>query len=85
MSGEGALECRFAKLPLRARQYVLRLAISDSHQLASYDQITAGPRFAVTGHSGVDALADEQDGLVSLPYEFEHVGTLRTSSAPRTL
>ncbi|HXD75688.1 MAG TPA: ABC transporter ATP-binding protein [Vicinamibacterales bacterium] len=85
VSGDGALECRFSKLPLRARQYVLRLAISDSHQLASYDQITAGPRFAVTGHSGVDALADEQDGLVSLPFEFEHVGTSSTSGTPSTL
>jgi ABC-type polysaccharide/polyol phosphate transport system ATPase subunit len=74
VDGDGAVECRFANLPLRPRQYVLRLAISDSHQLASYDQVTAGPRFAVTGHGkGVDMLADEEDGLVSLPYEFEHV------------
>src|SRR5215472_7700055 len=72
--GEGVVECRFANLPLRPRQYVLRLAISDTHQLASYDQVTAGPRFAVTGRGkGVDMLADEEDGLVSLPYEFEHV------------
>jgi ABC-type polysaccharide/polyol phosphate transport system ATPase subunit len=78
VSGDGAVEYRFSKLPLRARQYVLRLSISDTHQLASYDQITAGPRFAVTGHSGVDALADEQDGLVSLPYEFEHLGVLKS-------
>jgi ABC-type polysaccharide/polyol phosphate transport system ATPase subunit len=73
VSGNGAVECRFSNLPLRPRQYVLRLAISDSHQLASYDQVTAGPRFAVTGHGkGVEMLADEEDGLVSLPYEFEH-------------
>ena len=78
--GEGAVECRFTNLPLRPRQYVLRLAISDAHQLASYDQVTAGPRFAVTGHGkGVDTLADEEDGLVSLPYEFEHVSTARTT------
>jgi hypothetical protein len=24
---------------------------------------------------GVDGLADEEDGLVSLPYEFAHLGT----------
>jgi len=85
VSGEGAVECRFANLPLRPRQYVLRLAISDAHQLASYDQVTAGPRFAVIGHGkGVDMLADEEDGLVSLPYEFEHVETLSTMSTPRT-
>src|SRR3954468_23971818 len=73
VENEGAVECRFSNLPLRPRQYVLRLAISDSHQLASYDQVTAGPRFAVTGHGrGVEMLADEEDGLVSLPYEFEH-------------
>jgi len=73
VSGDGAIECRFTRLPLRPRQYVIRLAITDSHQLASYDTVTAGPRFAVTGSGrGVDGLADEEDGLVSLPYEFEH-------------
>ena len=73
VSGPGAIECRFARLPLRPRQYVLRLSITDSHQLASYDVITAGPRFAVSGEGrGVDGLADEDDGLVSLPYEFAH-------------
>ena len=71
VAGPGAVECRFARLPLRPRQYVLRLSITDSHQLASYDVVTAGPRFAVAGHGGgVDSLADEEDGLVSLPYEF---------------
>jgi hypothetical protein len=71
--GEGTLECRFDKLPLRPRQYVLRLSVTDEFQLASYDVVTAGPRFAVTGHgAGVDSLADEQDGLVSLPYVFAH-------------
>jgi ABC-type polysaccharide/polyol phosphate transport system ATPase subunit len=71
--GTGAIECRFTKLPLRPRQYVLRLSITDSDQLASYDVVTAGPRFAVAGHGqGVDGLADEEDGLVSLPYEFAH-------------
>jgi ABC-type polysaccharide/polyol phosphate transport system ATPase subunit len=69
----GAIECRFERLPLRPRQYVLRLSITDSHHLASYDVVTAGPRFAVTGDGhGVDGLADEDDGLVSLPYEFAH-------------
>ena len=73
VTGPGTVECRFARLPLRPRQYVLRLSITDSHQLASYDIVTAGPRFAVTGHGGgVDNLADEEDGLVSLPYEFAH-------------
>jgi len=82
VEGDGAVECRFANLPLRPRQYVLRLAISDSHQLASYDQVTAGPRFAVIGHGkGVDMLADEEDGLVSLPYEFEHVSTVGVKRA----
>jgi len=80
--GDGAVECRFANLPLRPRQYVLRLGILDSHQLASYDQVTAGPRFAVTGHGkGLDMLADEEDGLVSLPYEFEHVNTVGATRA----
>ena len=42
-------------------------------QLASYDVVTAGPRFAITGQgAGVDSLADEQDGLVTLPFEVVH-------------
>jgi ABC-type polysaccharide/polyol phosphate transport system ATPase subunit len=78
VEGDGAIQCRFAHVPLRPRQYVLRLSITDRHQLASYDVVTAGPRFAVTGHGhGIDALADEEDGLVSLPFEFEyqHIAT----------
>jgi ABC-type polysaccharide/polyol phosphate transport system ATPase subunit len=73
VSGAGAIECRFGRLPLRPRQYVLRLSIADQHQLSSYDVVTAGPRFAITGKGGgVDSLADEEDGLVSLPFEFLH-------------
>ena len=73
--GDAAIECRFERLPLRARQYVLRLSITDRHQLASYDVVTAGPRFAVTGRGhGVENLADEEDGLVSLPFQFQHLG-----------
>jgi ABC-type polysaccharide/polyol phosphate transport system ATPase subunit len=71
--GAGTIECRFPRLPLRPRQYILRLSISDTHQLASYDVVTAGPRFAVSGlGTGVEGLADEEDGLVSLPFEFAH-------------
>jgi ABC-2 type transport system ATP-binding protein len=71
VSGTGAIECRFPRLPLRPRQYIVRLSITDSYQLASYDVVTAGPRFAVSGQgSGVEGLADEEDGLVSLPFEF---------------
>ncbi len=73
VEGPGEIEIRFGHLPLRPRQYVLRLSITDAHQLGSYDLVTAGPRFAVTGQGGgVDSLADEQDGLVSLPFELEH-------------
>jgi hypothetical protein len=51
----------------------LRVSITDTHQLASYDLVSAGPRFAVSGRgSGVEGLADEEDGLVSLPFEFAH-------------
>mgnify|MGYP006278212115 CR=1 FL=1 len=78
VSGEGTIECHFPKLPLRPRQYVLRLSITDAHQLASYDLVSSGPRFAVSGHgAGVDGMADEEDGLVSLPYEFHHGGLVR--------
>ena len=73
VGGSGTIECRFPRMPLRARQYILRLSITDSHQLASYDLVSAGPRFAVSGHgAGVEGLADEEDGLVSLPFEFAH-------------
>jgi hypothetical protein len=69
--GAGVLECRFDQLPLRARQYVLRLGITDTHLMASYDLVSAGRRFAVSGRGqGVDTLADEDEGLVSLPYRF---------------
>jgi len=79
--GEGAVECHFPRLPLRPRQYALRLSITDALQLASYDVVTAGPRFAVSGRGrGVDGLADEEDGLVSMPYEFHHLGAV--ASAP---
>jgi ABC-type polysaccharide/polyol phosphate transport system ATPase subunit len=73
VEGGGEIEIRFDRLPLRPRQYVLRLTITDAMQLASYDVVLAGPRFAVTGHgAGVDSLAEEQDGLVSVPYELVH-------------
>ena len=76
VGGDGVIECRFARLPLRPRQYVLRLSITDQHQLASYDVVTAGPRFAITGQGGgVENLADEEDGLVSLPFEFKHISS----------
>ena len=72
VEGPGEIEFRFAHLPLRPRQYVLRLSITDAYQLASYDVVTAGPRFAITGlGAGVDSLADEQDGLVTLPFETQ--------------
>jgi hypothetical protein len=72
IAGEGTFECRFDALPLRARQYVLRLTITDDHLLASYDQVTAGPRFAVSGRGkGVENLADEDEGLVTLPFTFQ--------------
>jgi ABC-type polysaccharide/polyol phosphate transport system ATPase subunit len=76
VDGAGTIECRFPRLPLRPRQYVVRLSITDAHQLASYDVVTAGPRFAVSGQgSGVEGLADEEDGLVSLPFDFAHHGS----------
>ena len=83
VSGSGAIEMRFSGLPLRPRQYVLRLSITDAHQLGSYDEIVAGPRFAVTGTGGgVDSLADEQDGLVSVPFEVEHLSSSPQAAKP---
>jgi ABC-type polysaccharide/polyol phosphate transport system ATPase subunit len=69
----GAVDCIFERLPLRPRQYALRMAITDAHQLVSYDLVTAGPRFAVTARSAAAGLSrDAGDGLVSLPYRFEY-------------
>ena len=86
LSGDGEIECRFARLPLRPRQYVLRLSITDSHQLGSYDVVTAGPRFAVTargrGADGLGRAGEDEDGLVSLPYEFAHHGSV-VAATPR--
>jgi ABC-type polysaccharide/polyol phosphate transport system ATPase subunit len=73
VEGRGEIDVRFERLPLRPRQYVLRLSITDGDHLASYDTVTAGPRFAVTGQGGgVDSLADEQDGLVTVPFDVAH-------------
>jgi ABC-type multidrug transport system ATPase subunit len=73
LSGEGVIEFRFERLPLRPRHYVLRLSITDAVQLVSYDVVTAGPRFAVSAAgAGVDSLADDQEGLVSIPFSFTH-------------
>jgi len=81
VSGEGVVECRFPRLPLRPRQYVLRLSILDHLQMAAYDLVTAGPRFAVTEQgAGVDTLVDEQDGLVTLPFEFLYCEQTTTRS-----
>jgi len=78
IAGGGVVEFRFPTLPLRPRQYVMRLSITDVDQLASYDVVAAGPRFAISGRGrGVDGLApmgDDDDGLVSVAYEFVHLG-----------
>src|SRR5215470_9588244 len=73
VDGHGVIECMFESIPLRRRQFVLRMTISDSHQLVSYDVVTAGPRFAVvaapSARPGDD---DDEDGLVAVPYRFGH-------------
>jgi ABC-type polysaccharide/polyol phosphate transport system ATPase subunit len=84
VEGRGEIDIRFNHLPLRPRQYVLRLSITDRDQLASYDTVTAGPRFAVTGQGGgVDSLADEQEGLVTVPFEIRHRAADHTPIEPR--
>jgi ABC-type polysaccharide/polyol phosphate transport system ATPase subunit len=73
VEGQGIVDCVFESVPLRRRQFVLRMTITDSHQLVSYDVVTAGPRFAVvaapSARAGDD---DDEDGLVAVPYRFEH-------------
>ena len=43
VAGRGEIDFRFEALPLRPRQYVLRLSITDRDHLASYDVVAAGP------------------------------------------
>jgi ABC-type polysaccharide/polyol phosphate transport system ATPase subunit len=81
VTGDGVIECRFDALPLRRRQYVLRMIATDSRQLMSYDVVNAGPRFAVTAAAGAAARSsDDEDGLVSVPYRFEHRHTAAAAS-----
>jgi ABC-type polysaccharide/polyol phosphate transport system ATPase subunit len=73
VDGPGAIDCAFESLPLRPRQYALRLSITDTHQLMSYDVVTAGPRFTVV--SSANPRRDDPgdaDGIVTLPFRFEH-------------
>ena len=67
----GAIDCIFESLPLRPRHYVVRLSITDRHQLVSYDVIQAGPRFVVMPDRSESGRDDDGDGLVALPYRFE--------------
>jgi hypothetical protein len=73
VEGSGVVDCIFESLPLRRRQYVLRMTITDADQLVSYDVVAAGPRFAVTAIDGTGShTADDGEGLVSLSYRFAH-------------
>ena len=67
----GMIDCIFDAVPLRPRHYVLRMTITDAHQLVAYDMVTAGPRFVVTAAGGAQS-GDEGDGVVSLPHRFRH-------------
>ena len=66
----GVIDCTFDALPLRPRQYALRLAITDAHHLMSYDVVAAGPRFVVTAGVERSGPTDDDAGVVSLPYRF---------------
>jgi len=69
----GMVDCIFDSLPLRPRHYVLRMTITDAHQLVAYDVVTAGPRFLVSAAGGASGQSgDEGDGVVSLPHRFRH-------------
>ncbi len=68
--GFGAIDCTFDSLPLRPRQYALRLTITDAHQLMAYDVVSAGPRFVVTSGGPAHHPTDDDSGVVSLPYRF---------------
>src|SRR5262245_38938705 len=56
VGADRAFDCSFPRLSLRPRQYALRVSITDARQLAAYDTVLAGPRFAVTGQG------EDEDG-----------------------
>lgn len=71
--GEAAsIDCTFDPLPLRRRQYVLQLTITDRQHAVSYDVVSAGPRFTM---AAVPGSASDDDaggpGLIAVPYRFE--------------
>jgi len=71
--GAGAIRCTFPGLPLRPRQYIVRLAIFDGLRTVEYDHVTAGPRFVVTAPAGgLGASHEEDDGFVFLPCTFDY-------------
>src|SRR5262249_42849031 len=68
----GVVDCIFESLPLRRRQYALRLTITDAQHAVSYDVVSAGPRFAVgAAHGAEDDGEGGGDGVGVLPYRFE--------------
>jgi len=71
VDGAGSVRVTFPALPLKPRHYVLRLAVFDRRRTVEYDYVSAGPRFVVTGGAGASDAGDEEDGFVSLPYEFD--------------
>jgi lipopolysaccharide transport system ATP-binding protein len=73
VEGAGEVDCIFESLPLRPRQYLLRMTITDAHQLVSYDVVTGETRFVVTASGdGSGPSGDDADGIVSLPHRFAH-------------
>ena len=74
VEGDGTVECRFDACPLRPRQYVLRLVglpIATSSRRTTSSPPGRDSRLRGQG-AGVDSLADEEDGLVSMPFQFHH-------------
>jgi ABC-type polysaccharide/polyol phosphate transport system ATPase subunit len=68
----GSVRLTFPELPLKPRHYVVRLAIFDAQKIAEYDYVTAGPRFIVSAPAaGAAMVEDDEDGFVTLSYEFE--------------
>ena len=73
VEGAGEVECVFESVPLRPRQYLLRMTITDANQLVSYDVVTGETRFVVGAAGGRSGQgSDDEDGIVSLKYRFDH-------------
>ena len=72
-------ECVFESVPLRPRQYLLRMTITDAHQLVSYDVVTGETRFVVSA-AGAGAGRGATMKMASCRCSIDSITALRAMS-----